>query len=47
MIIANIDNIEITDEESVSYFKHLESLEKIRQTHGPNDASLPLDNKNM
>jgi hypothetical protein len=35
----------MTDEESVSYFKHLENLEKIRHTNGPNPSSLPVDNK--
>jgi hypothetical protein len=29
----------------VSYFKHLENLEKIRRTNGPNPSSLPVDNK--
>jgi hypothetical protein len=33
-------------EESVSYFKHLENLEKISRTNGPNASSLPVDNKN-
>jgi hypothetical protein len=32
-------------EESVSYFKHLENLEKIRHTNGPNPSSLPIDIK--
>jgi hypothetical protein len=32
--------------ESVSYFKRLENLEKIRHTNSPNIASLPLDNMN-
>jgi hypothetical protein len=32
-------------EESVSYFKRLENLEKIRRTNGPNPFSLPVDNK--
>jgi hypothetical protein len=32
-------------EESVSYFKGLENLEKIRQTNSPNPSSLPVDNK--
>jgi hypothetical protein len=35
----------MTYEESVSYFKHLENLEKIRQTNDPNPSSLPVDNK--
>jgi hypothetical protein len=32
-------------EEYVSYFKHLETLEKVRRTNGPNAASLPVDEK--
>jgi hypothetical protein len=35
----------MTYEDSVSYFKHLENLEKIRRTNGPNPSSLPVDNK--
>jgi hypothetical protein len=45
MVNANIDIFEMTYEESVSYFKHLENLEKIRCTNGPNPSSLPVDNK--
>jgi hypothetical protein len=45
MANANIDIFEMTYEESVSYFKHLENLEKIRRTNGPNPSSLPVDNK--
>jgi hypothetical protein len=33
------------DEKSVSYFKLLEKLEKIKCTNGPNPVSLPVDNK--
>jgi hypothetical protein len=47
MVNANIDIFEMTYEESVSYFKRLENLEKIRRTNGPNPSSLPVDNKNM
>jgi hypothetical protein len=32
-------------EESVTYFKSLENLEKISLTHSPNPSSLPVDNK--
>jgi hypothetical protein len=46
MVNANIDIFEISYEESVSYFKHLENLEKIGRTKGPNAFSLPVDNKN-
>jgi hypothetical protein len=46
MVNANIDIIEMYYEESVSYFKRLENLEKIRRTNGPNPSSLPVDNKN-
>jgi hypothetical protein len=35
----------MSHEESVSHFKHLENLEKIRHTNGPSPASLPVDNK--
>jgi hypothetical protein len=45
MVNANIDIFEISYEESVSYFKRLEKLEKIRCTNGPNPSSLPGDNK--
>jgi hypothetical protein len=45
MVNANIDIFEISYEESVSYFKRLENLEKIRRTNGPNHSSLPVDNK--
>jgi hypothetical protein len=47
MVNANIDIFEMTYEESVSYFKYLENLEKIRHTNGPNPSSLPVDNKNI
>jgi hypothetical protein len=45
MVNANIDIFEMSYEESVSYFKRLENLEKIRRTNGPNPSSLPVDNK--
>jgi hypothetical protein len=35
----------MTYEESVSYFKRLKNLEKIRHTNGPNPSSLLVDNK--
>jgi hypothetical protein len=47
MVNANIDIFEISYEESVSYFKRLENLEKIRCTIGPNASSLLVDNENM
>jgi arsenate reductase-like glutaredoxin family protein len=47
MVNTNIDIFEMTYEESVSYFKHLENLEKIRCTNGPNPSPIPVDNKNM
>jgi hypothetical protein len=47
MVNATIDIFEMSYEESVSYFKHLENLEKIRRTNGLNPSSLPVDNKNM
>jgi hypothetical protein len=45
MVNANIDIFEMSYEESVSYFKGLENLEKIRRTNNPNLSSLPVDNK--
>jgi hypothetical protein len=45
MVNANIDIFEMSYEESVSYFKRLENLEKIRCTNGPNPSSLPVDDK--
>jgi hypothetical protein len=47
MVNANIDIFEMSYKESVSYFKRLENLEKIRCTNGPNPSSLPVDNKIM
>jgi hypothetical protein len=44
MVNTNIDIFEMSYEESVSYFKRLENLEKIRRTNGPNLSSLQLDN---
>jgi DNA-binding GntR family transcriptional regulator len=43
MVNANIDIFEMSYEESVTYFNHLESLEKIRCTNSPNPSSLLLD----
>jgi hypothetical protein len=45
MINKNMDIFEMTYEKSVSYFKRLENLERIRRTNGPNPSSLPVDNK--
>jgi hypothetical protein len=47
MVNANINIFEMSYEESVSYFKRLENMEKIRCTNGPNPSSLPVDNKNI
>jgi hypothetical protein len=44
MVNANIYIFELSYEESVSCFKRLESLEKIRRTNSPNPSSLPVDN---
>jgi hypothetical protein len=41
---ANIDIFEMSYEESVSYFKRLENLEKIKCINGRNPSSLPIDN---
>jgi hypothetical protein len=43
IVTVNIDIFVMTYEESVSYFKRLETLEKIRCTNGPNPSSLPVD----
>jgi hypothetical protein len=45
MLNANTDIFEMNYEESVSYFKCLENLEKIRRTNGPNSSSLPVDKR--
>jgi hypothetical protein len=45
MVNANINIFEMSYEESVSYLKRLENLEKIRHTNSPNPSSLPVDNK--
>jgi hypothetical protein len=47
IVNAKIDIFEMSYEESVSYFKRLENLEKIRRTNGSNPSSLPVDNKIM
>jgi hypothetical protein len=47
MVNANIDIFEMSYEESVSYFKRLENLEKIRRTNGPNPSLLPVDYKKI
>jgi hypothetical protein len=44
MVNPNIDIFEMSYEESVSYFKHLENLKKIRRTKCPNPSSLSVDN---
>jgi hypothetical protein len=43
--MQKIDIFEMSYEESVSYFKRLENLEKIRRTNNPNPSSLPVDSK--
>jgi hypothetical protein len=45
MVNAKIDIFEKFYEESVSYLKRLEDVEKIRRTNGPNPSSLPVDSK--
>jgi hypothetical protein len=47
IVNANIEILKMSNEESVSYFKRLESLENIKRTNGPSPASLPLCNKCM
>jgi hypothetical protein len=41
MFNTNIDILEMSHEESISYFKRLENLEKIRCTKAPRPAVLP------
>jgi hypothetical protein len=45
IVHSKIDVFEMSHEESVSHFKGLENLEKIRRTNGPNPSSLSVDNK--
>jgi hypothetical protein len=47
MVNANFDIFEMSSEESVSFFKRLENLEKIRHTNGPVPATQPADNKKI
>jgi hypothetical protein len=47
MVNANIHIFEMSYEESVSYFKRLEKLEKIRRTNGKSPDLIPIYNKNM
>jgi hypothetical protein len=47
MINANMVIFEMSYEESVSCFKRLENLKKIRRTNSPNPFSLPVVNKHM
>jgi hypothetical protein len=42
MVNANIEIFEMSHEESVSYFKRLENLEKIRHTNGPYPSLLTV-----
>jgi hypothetical protein len=45
MVNAKIDIFEMSYEESVSYSKYLENLEKIRCNNSPIPSLLTLDNK--
>jgi hypothetical protein len=47
MVNANIEIFEMSNEESVPCINHLENLEKIKRTNGPNPSSLPVDNKKI
>jgi hypothetical protein len=47
MVNAKIEIFEMSYEETVSYFKRLENLEKIRNTNGPSLTTLSVDNKNL
>jgi hypothetical protein len=44
MVNDNIENIEMSHEESVCYCKRFETLEKIRRTNGAGAAILPVGN---
>jgi hypothetical protein len=44
MLAANIDIFSMSYEESVSYFKRLENLEKLKRANGM-APTLPVDNK--
>jgi hypothetical protein len=46
MVKSNIHIFEMSYEESVSHFKYLQNLEKIRRTNSTNPSSLPVDDKN-
>jgi hypothetical protein len=46
MVDDNIDVFEMSHEESVSYFTHLENLER-RQNNGLTPASIPEDDKHI
>jgi hypothetical protein len=45
VVDTNIDNFQMSDKESVCYFRSLENLEKIRRTNGLDPATLPVDYK--
>jgi hypothetical protein len=47
MVHTSIDIFEILYGESVSYFHHLENLEKIRHINSPGLATLPVDSKKI
>jgi hypothetical protein len=45
MVNENIGILKNSHVESVSYFKRLEELEKIRRNNSPGPDTLPIDNK--
>jgi hypothetical protein len=45
--MKSLNDVEMSYEESVSYFKGLENSEKIRRTNFPNPFSIPKDNKKL
>jgi hypothetical protein len=47
MVNANIYTFEMSYEESVSYFKHLENFEKIRYTNVPGLDKLTVENEKI
>jgi hypothetical protein len=45
MFNSNIDIFKMSYEESVSYFKNLQNLEKIRHINSASPSTLPIDNQ--
>jgi hypothetical protein len=47
IVNANIHMLEMSHDESVSYFKRMEILEKIKLTNRPDLTTLTVDNEHM